>query len=299
MKICISGGAGFIGSYVANALYQSDDVFVIDNLITGKKENLEPGVKFIKADIISQAAFEAVKNNHPQVIFHFAALSGVRSSVKNYILDIQKNLLDSVNFLDYCLQCGAKKIIFASSGGTVYGNAKIIPTPEEYHLDPISPYGASKAACEFYLKILCQKFGADLLILRYANVYGPKQRPDTDAGVISIFANLMKKGEDVYIYGNGEQTRDYIHISDALNFTLEAFRKNLTGVFNVGTGVETSVNKIFNLLKDILNYKKAPIYKKPIYGEVLRSALNIQKIVKSLDIYPKMKIEEGIKTLFY
>jgi UDP-glucose 4-epimerase len=197
------------------------------------------------------------------------------------------------------LQRGAKKIIFASSGGTVYGNAKIIPTPEDYPLDPISPYGASKAACEFYLKILCQKFGADLLILRYANVYGPKQRPDTDAGVISIFANLMKKGEDVYIYGNGEQTRDYIHISDALNFTLEVFRKNLTGVFNVGTGVETSVNKIFNLLKDILNYKKAPIYKKPIYGEVLRSALNIQKIVKSLDIYPKMKIEEGIKTLFY
>ncbi len=295
MKICLTGGAGFIGSYIANALVSKQDVFVIDNLSTGKKENLNQEVKLFQCDIISEYSFNLIKKEHPEVLFHFAYLNGVRQSIKNYVVDIYKNLLDSVKFIDYCLHCGVKKIIFASSGGTVYGDAKIIPTPEEHPLKPISPYGVSKAALEFYLEILCKKFDADLLILRYANVFGPGQRFDTDAGVISIFTHLMKKDENVFIYGDGNQTRDYIYISDAVNLTIKLFEEDLTGVFNIGTGVETSVNEIFNILKEILNYKKPPIYKKPIQGEVNRCALDITKIKNTLKIIPAIKLKKGIE----
>lgn len=295
MKICITGGAGFIGSHLTQALAKKNEVFVIDNLLTGKKENLNNEIKLIESDIISEKSFETIKKERPEVIFHFAAQSGVRVSINRCIFDIQKNLLDALKFLDFCLKMGVRKIVFASSGGTVYGNAKVIPTPEDYPLNPISPYGASKTALEFYLNILCHNFGADLLILRYGNVYGPRQRPDTDAGVISIFAELMKKGENVYIYGDGTQTRDYIHISDAIAFTIKAFEENLKGVFNIATGRETSVNEIFNILKKLLNYQKPPLYRKFLEGEVLRCALNIDKITSTLKIYPKIEIKEGIK----
>lgn len=295
MKILISGGAGFIGSYIANELAGRQDVFVIDDLSTGKKESLDKDIKLIEGNIISEKSFQAVKGERPEILFHFAYQSGVRQSLKNYIADIHKNLLDSVKFIDHCLRCGVKKIIFASSGGTVYGDANVIPTPESYPLKPISPYGISKAALEFYIEILCKKFGADFLILRYSNVYGPRQRPDTDAGVTSIFADLMKKNENVYIYGNGKQTRDYIYISDALNFTIKLFEENLSGVFNIATGVEISVNEIFNILREILNYKKPPIYKKPIQGEINRCALDISKIKNMLKTTPSVIVKEGIK----
>lgn len=296
MKICVTGGAGFIGSYIVNELAQRYDVFVIDDLSTGKRENLNQNIKLIEADIFSNESFKAIKSEKPEVLFHFASSAGVRRSIDNYIFDIQKNLFNAVKFIDFCLRNKVKKVIFASSGGTVYGDAKVIPTPEDYPLRPISSYGASKAAVEFYLEILCKKFGAELLILRYANVYGLRQRPDTDAGVISIFADLMKKNKNVFIYGDGSQTRDYIYISDVINLTLAAFDKNLNGVFNVGTGVETSLNQIFEILKNILNYKKPPIYKKFIQGEIFRCSLNINKISKALGIYPSTKIEQGIKS---
>lgn len=296
MRLCVTGGAGFIGSYIANELAKKQDVFVIDNLITGNKENVDREIKLVAADIISEKSFEAIKKERPEVLFHFAYQSGVRQSIKNCITDVQKNLLDSVKFIDYCLRNRVKKIIFASSGGTVYGDAKIIPTPEDYPLKPISPYGASKVALEFYIEILCKKYDADFLILRYSNVYGPRQRPDTDAGVISIFTDLMKRNEDVYIYGSGKQTRDYIHISDALNFTVKLFEENLSGVYNVGTGIETSVNEIFNLLKEILNYKKPPIYKRIITGEILRCALDISKITKTLNIFPAVNVKDGVRS---
>lgn len=296
MNCLVTGGAGFIGSHLVDKLIEKKNrVVVVDNLSTGRIENLNKKVRFYKVDINSSQISKIFKKELPEVVFHYAAHIEARESVKNPIFDASVNVIGSLNILENCRKFKIKKIVFASSGGEIYGEAKKIPTPETYFPSPISPYGVGKLAVEKYLESYFKLFRIPYLCLRYGNVYGSRQNPDGEAGVIAIFINKMLKNKPVLIHGDGKQTKDYIFIEDAIEATSLALKKNLTGVINIGTGKETSVLEIFYKLKKLIPSKtKKKHVPFPLCG-FKRGCLSIKKAKKILDWQPKYSLEEGLK----
>ena len=294
--ILITGGAGFIGSHLADKLIkQGYKVVVIDNLSTGRKENLNSEAKFYKIDIQSLKVAQIFQKEKPDIIFHLAAQIDVRKSVKNPTKDAKINILGTLNLLENCKKFGIKKFIFASTGGAIYGEANIIPTPETYSELPLSPYGIAKLTIEKYLNYYHRVFDLPFVALRYGNVYGPRQNSKGEAGVIAIFCDKMLKKKQLIINGNGRQTRDYVFIDDVVKANILALKKNKNGIFNIGTAKETDVNTIFRELKKLTGLKCKKVHSLQKSGEQKQSCFDFSKAKKELNWQPKYGLDEGLK----
>ena len=295
-KYLVTGGAGFIGSHLVDKLIeQGNDVVVIDNLSTGKKENLNFKADFYNVDIQSPEISEIFKKVRPEVVFHYAAQIDVRKSVENPVESAKTNILGSLNILENCRKFGVKKVIFASTGGAIYGDAEIVPTPESYLAQPVSPYGIEKLTVEHYLNFYKREYGLDYLILRFANVYGPRQNSKGEAGVVAIFCDKILAGEQVIINGDGKQTRDFVFVGDIIRANILGIEKNKSGIFNIGTGIETDINAIFGKLKKAfgLEIKENHIDKKS--GEQKRSCLDFSKSKTEFGWQPQYSLEKGLE----
>ena len=296
MKVLVTGGAGFIGSHVVDRLIQEGhDVVVVDNLSTGKKKNIHRDAHFYKADIVNSRIEKIFKKEKPDLISHHAAQMDVRRSVADPIFDAQVNVLGLLNVLENAVRYGTKKVIFASSGGAVYGEQQAFPAPETHPLHPVSPYGISKLAGEHYLYYYQQVAGLNYVALRYANVYGPRQDPFGEAGVVAIFSQKTLMNDQPIINGNGKQTRDYIFVEDVVEAHMAVIENTIKGIFNVGTGKETSVNQLFRHLVDISGAKVKEVYGPEKRGEQIRSVLDYTKLKKATDWEPKVELYDGLK----
>jgi len=302
MKVLIIGGAGFIGSNIADLLIENGHkVVIVDNLSSGKKENVNKKAAFYKADICDKKKLAAVfAKEKPQAVIHNAAQIDVRKSVSDPFYDAQINILGSLNVLSECVKNKVRKIIFASSGGTIYGECGSKAPDEKSFPNPISPYGIAKHSVENYIKFFSLIYGLKYSILRYANIYGIRQDPYGEAGVVAIFAGRMLKGDEVFVFGDGKQTRDYVYVADAANANLKALTKGDNEIINIGTSKTTSVNELVKIMSKVANYKKAAIHKPKRDGEIFKSFLNMKKAQKVLGWKPKVSIKDGIaKTVAY
>ena len=243
MKVLVTGGAGFIGSHVVDrCLAAGHEVAVVDNLSTGRREAVPPAARLSVIDIRSPDLIEVFRAERPEVVIHHAAQVEVRRSVENPLLDADVNILGSVNLLECSRRFGVTRVIYASSGGAVYGDTAVLPTPEDHPVRPASPYGVSKLTVEHYLECWAGLYGIRGVALRYANVYGPRQSPLGEAGVVAIFSHRLLRAQAVVINGDGLQTRDYVYVEDVAEANLIALEHpDATGAVNIGTGVETSV----------------------------------------------------------
>lgn len=300
MKILITGGAGFIGSNVADGLLEKNhQVVIIDDLSNGKEENIPKEAKFYKIDIRDKELQKVFKEEKPDIVIHNAAQLSVRVSVEDPMMDADINIMGGLNIISNCHIHKVKKIIFASSGGTVYGEQEYFPAKEDHPTRPISPYGVAKLATEKYLYCFNNNYGLDYVSLRYGNIYGPRQDPYGEAGVIAIFSKKILEGKNPTINGDGLQTRDYVYVSDAVDINLRAIEGDFTGVVNVGTGKETDVVKLFNILKEASGKKDIKeVHGPPKEGEQRRSQLSFTLAEKKLEWKPKVSIEEGLKLTY-
>jgi len=297
MKILVTGGAGFIGSHLSDRLIkEGHNVIVVDNLSTGKKENINKKAKFYKIDICSPKISLIFKKEKPETVFHLAAQINVRKSVEDPIKSAKTNILGSLNILENCKKYKIKKIIFTSTGGAIYGEANKIPTPESYPANPISPYGIEKLTIEKYLNYYYQIFKIPYIALRLSNVYGPRQNSKGEAGVVGIFIDkMLSKGQPI-INGSGKQTRDFIYVEDVVSACLKAMEyKGKKEIFNIGTGIETSINELYKIISKLLKTKIKPKYAPEKPGDLKRSCLNISLAKKELKWEPKFDLEKGLK----
>ncbi len=296
MKILLTGGAGFIGSHVCDAyIEQGHQVVVLDDLSSGFEKNINLRANFIKADIKDSSLHDLFIKEKFDVVNHHAAQMDVRRSVNDPLFDADTNILGTLNLLQNCINTGVKKFIFASTGGAVYGEQLIFPADESHPTKPLSPYGISKLAVEKYLYFYNAQYNLNYTILRYANVYGPRQNPFGEAGVVAIFTSKLLTGSQPIINGSGEQTRDYVYVSDVVNANLLALNDNSSDIYNVGIGVETNVIKIFNFLNDITGAGKQQKHGPAAPGEQLRSVISSEKMIQKFGWKPSITLEEGLK----
>jgi len=296
MKVLVTGGAGFIGSHLVDRLIrEGHTVTIVDNLSTGKRENLNPKAKFVKVDIREEALAELFRSESPEYVFHFAAQIDVRKAVENPIFDAQVNVLGTLNLLENSFRHRVKKFIFASTGGALYGETEKLPSQEDDPLSPLSPYGVAKLACEQYICSYGFSHSLRYTIFRYGNVYGPRQDPLGEAGVVAIFTRLMLEEKNPIVYGYGKMWRDYVYVGDVVEATLLALEKGDNEIYNIGTGIGTSVQDLYTMMKAIIEFKGKPIYKEARKGEIKRSTLDCQKAKKELNWSPKVSLEEGLK----
>lgn len=301
MRILVTGGAGFIGSHLVDKLIvQNHQVIVVDNLSTGKKEFVNPKTKFYRLDIISPKVKEVFKKEKPSFVFHLAAQKSVLYSLKHPLADVKINVLGSVNVIESCLKYKVKKFIFTSTGGAIYGEAEQIPCSERTKEKPNSPYGLSKLTVDNYLSAYYFKVKKlNYVSLRLSNVYGPRQDPLGEAGVIGIFVNNLLKNKQCYINGSGQQTRDFIYVDDVVSACLKSINKG-QGIYNIGTVKETSVNELYQIIIGLLNIKTKAKHRSAISGEVKRNVLDCQKAKRELHWSAKFNLEQGInKTIDY
>lgn len=298
MKILVTGGAGFIASHIVDAyIADGHDVVIIDDLSTGKEKFINPKAKFYKADIRNKDKIEEIfKKEKPEVLNHHAAQISVRESVADPANDAQINILGLLNLLEAGRKYGLKKVIFASSGGAVYGESGKYPTPENYlPLNPISPYGVSKLTSEYFLNYYHDTYGIDYLALRYGNVYGPRQNPHGEAGVVAIFTLKLLNGETPIINGDGLQTRDYVYVGDVVSANGKALISSEIGAFNIGTGKETNVVEIYDNLKNVIGTDIPAKHGPGKPGEQKRSCLDTTMAKKVLGWKTKVDLKEGLK----
>lgn len=297
MKILVTGGAGFIGSNIVDAYIEAGhEIAIVDNLTTGKHENLNSRATFFELDIRDKKLFEVIADFKPEVINHHAAQIDVRKSVSDPVYNAEVNELGTLNLLQSAVKVKVKKIIFSSTGGALYGEVSQKSGADENHpQEPISPYAITKRSVEMYLYAYWKLYGLNFTVLRYGNVYGPRQDPLGEAGVIAIFCGKMIKGEAPTIYGDGKQLRDYVYAGDVAEINLIALERGENQIYNVGTGKGTSVNELFAVLKDIMRFKGDAAYAPARAGELFRSVLNGRKIKKELGWRPKTGIKKGLK----
>ena len=302
MRTLVTGGAGFIGSNLVDALLgRGDDVAVVDDLSTGRRSNLdgalERGAALHHADVREAAAVrEIVASERPAVIFHLAAHIDVRRSVSDPASDAQVNVEGTINLLEAAREAGVQRLVFASTGGAIYGESPVVPTPETEPPSPLSPYGQSKYAAEGYCRLAALLHGLSTISLRYANVYGPRQDPLGEGGVIAIFCGRLREGGRPKIFGDGTQTRDYIYVKDVVDATLAAGGSAATGSYNVGTGRETSVLELVEGLRLLAeSHRFSPEHEPPRLGEVHRSCLDPQLAGTTLGWSPSTSLEEGLR----
>ncbi|MBC7328154.1 SDR family oxidoreductase [bacterium] len=297
MKILVTGGAGFIGSHIVDAYIElGHSVIVVDDLSTGFLENLNPKAIFYKIDIRDFAGLEKVfKKEKIDVVNHHAAQIDVRKSLQDFIFDADINIMGSLNLLKLSLDYRIKKFIFASTGGAIYGEPQYIPADEKHPANPLSAYGAAKLAFEKYLQVIHINFALPFIALRYANVYGPRQNPLGEAGVVAIFTDKMVKGQRPTIFGDGEQTRDFVYIKDVVSANIKALESDKIGIYNIGTGIRTSVNEVFRKIRELLGENIEPIYAEERKGEVKHIALDATLAERELGWRPHYDFDAGLR----
>ena len=302
MRILVTGGAGFIGSNTVDALVESGagQISVLDNLSSGKRHQVNGKVRFHQADLRDASAVnDVIAREQPEVIYHFAAQMDVRRSVADPAFDAQVNLVGFLNLMEAGRQNGLKRVVFASTGGAIYGEQEEFPCDEDHPCRPLSPYGIAKLATEKYLFFYQQQYGIDYLALRYANVYGPRQDPHGEAGVVAIFCGRILNGSRCTIFGEGKQTRDYTYVGDIVRANLRALTSAVSGTsLNVGTGRETSVNSLYTSLAEVAGEARPPEYASARPGEQMRSVISPERAAARLEWKPEVELADGLERTF-
>lgn len=296
MKILVTGGAGFIASHISDAfIAEGNEVFILDNLATGFEKNINPKAKFINSDICDKNLIKLFEKEKFDLVNHHAAQMDVRRSVADPEFDANTNILGTINLLQCAIKTGVKKFMFASTGGAVYGEQRYFPADEEHITFPLSPYGISKLAVEKYIYFYSVQYKLNYTILRYANIYGPRQNPFGEAGVVAIFASKLLKGQQPIINGEGNQTRDYVFVKDVVKANLIASKDKENNIYNIGTGKETDVNEIFRLLNKIIGKGQLEKHGPAAPGEQMRSVITSDKFFKKFNWRPSTTIAEGLE----
>lgn len=294
MIILVTGGAGFIGSHIVDRLLQlHHHVFVVDNLSTGRKENINHKATFFQLDICAPELEAVFRERAIDIVIHQAAQPSVTVSLSQPVHDAAINILGTLYLLEMCRKYNVRKIICAQSAAEI-GNPQYLPVDEEHSVQPVSPYGLSKHSMGQYLKLYSNLYGLKYTSLRYANVYGPRQNTKGESGVIAHFAGKLVHNEPFTIFGDGTTTRDFVYVQDVVEANILALTKGDNQLFNVGTGVETSVNDIFQKMTAIIGKNIIPQYIPPRAGDIKRSVFNIEKIKKELGWMPRVSLEEGL-----
>lgn len=295
LKVLVTGGGGFIGSHVVDRLlYMGFQVVVVDNFSSGSKSNLPSDIDLYHTDIASDELEEVFRNESPDIVCHYAAQISVQRSMHDPLLDSDTNIRGSLNLLQNCAKYGVKKVIYTSSGGAIYGNPLELPCGENHPIHPLSHYGVSKYAVENYLYVYGQSHGLDYTVLRLSNVYGPRQDPFGEAGVVAIFSQAMLDSKPVVINGSGEQERDFLYVQDVVDASIASINGGSGESFNIGTGVGSSVNEIYSLLKNLSKYRYEASHGPHKPGEVFKIYLDISKARQELGWEPKFSLEDGL-----
>ncbi|MFT5143077.1 MAG: UDP-glucose 4-epimerase [Rhodothermales bacterium] len=298
-RVLVTGGAGFIGSHISDALVARGwEVHILDDLSSGKRENVPDGAVLHVLDIRSDEIHALFAEHRFEIMVHHAAQMDVRKSVADPRFDSEINIGGLINLMEAGRQNGLEKVVFASTGGAIYGEPEYVPQDEEHTLKPLSPYGIAKLSSEKYLYFYLQQYGVQYVALRYANVYGPRQNPHGEAGVVAIFAERMLAGEPTRINGDGLQTRDYVFVRDVVAANLAALDYDGSGIFNVGTSVETDVNMLWRTLRDLVDPALPEIHGPGMPGEQMRSVLAYGKTQANLGWNPTVSLEEGLAATF-
>jgi UDP-glucose 4-epimerase len=296
MKVLVTGGAGFIGSHVTDRLIDAGvDAVVLDNLTSGKRESVHPRARLYEAELCGDGIRPLLEQERFDCIVHHAAQMNVRRSVDDPVFDARVNILGSLNLLQAALATGVKKFVFASTGGAIYGEQLTFPADETHQTCPMSPYGVAKLAVEKYLAFYEAVHGLPHTILRYANVYGPRQDPHGEAGVVAIFSQRLLARDPALINGDGEQTRDFTYVEDVVRANVLAVTTDLRGIYNVGTGIETSVNALYACVAKHANSTQAPRHGPAKAGEQRRSVLDCRKLQAATNWTPTVSLDEGLR----
>jgi len=300
MKILVTGGAGFIASHISDAyIEKGHKVIIVDNLSTGSKENLNPKAKFYCMDIRDKKLADVFDNEKPDIVNHHAAQISVPISAKDPIFDAEVNILGAINVLQNSVKYGVKKVIFSSTGGAIYGDAKEYPTTENYVPKPVSPYAIAKFSVEKYLHYYNHQFGLKYLVLRYANVYGPRQIPHGEAGVVSIFIEniLQNKISNLYAYPENPDgmIRDYVFVGDVVKSNLIGLEKGDNELVNIGTNKETSTGELYHQIAELMNSDIQPKKLGARPGDIHKSCLDISRARNILNWHPQTSLKDGIK----
>lgn len=296
MKVLVTGGAGFIGSHVVEAyLAAGYDVVVVDNLRSGREENVDPRARFYRLDVTSPELATVFDHERPDIVNHHAAQTSVTFSVRDATEDARINILGMIRVADLAVSSQVQKLLFASTGGALYGEPRRLPAQETDPIEPLSPYGASKYACEIYLGLYGRLRGLRCTILRYANVYGPRQDPHGEAGVVAIFAQAMIAGGRPTIFGDGSQTRDFVFVSDVARANLLASASSAEGTTHVSTEIETSVNDLYRILREKTGCAEEPHYAPARPGDVQRITLDAARARELWRWRPEVSLEEGLR----
>jgi UDP-glucose 4-epimerase len=296
VRIVVTGGAGFIASHVVDACVErGDEVHIVDDFSTGQRTNLNPKAELHQADIANPNATRLIESIQPDVLSHHAAQMDVRHSVADPGFDARVNIVGFINLLEACKNSGVKKVIFASSGGAVYGEQDVFPAAEDHVTRPASPYGVSKRAGELYLDYYRQAFGLPYIALRYANVYGPRQSAKGEAGVVAIFLSSLLGGKRPVINGDGRQTRDYVYVGDVVRANVAALDAAFVGAVNIGTGVETDVVTIFEHLRQAAGREIEAVHGPAKSGEQRRSCLDARRALQVLGWQPQVGLADGLR----
>jgi UDP-glucose 4-epimerase len=295
MKVIVTGGAGFIGSHVCDRLVEGGhEVHALDDLSSGLKDNLDARVHLHVLDIRSREAAELVLDERPQALFHLAAQMDVRRSVADPAFDADVNLRGLLNLLEACVKAGTRRVLFSSTGGAIYGEQDAFPASESHPQRPCSPYGVSKAAGELYLNYYRLQHGLSWAALRYANVYGPRQNPHGEAGVVAIFCDRLLDEKPCTIYGDGAQTRDFVYVEDVARANLAALESDFVGALNIGTRCETDVNALYAQLAKVAEVARPAVHAEAKPGEQRRSCIDPQRALDVLGWSPRIALADGL-----
>ena len=296
MRILVTGGAGFIGSHLVDRLVaDGHQVAVVDDLSTGMRSNVCPAATLHATDICGPGLSAAFDQAKPEAVFHLAAQTSVIRSIQDPRGDAEVNILGTLEVVKQCMMRGVRQFVFSSTGGALYGDPAVLPSAETLPPRPVSPYGASKLAAEAYVSAMCPPAGIRYTALRYGNVYGPRQNPSGEAGVIAIFANAMLRGVQPVIYGDGRQERDYVYVGDVVDANVRALESRGDRVVNIGTGAGTSVKQVFRAVAAATGYSGQPAYSEGRPGEVQRIHLDASLASAALGWRARVAFPEGIR----
>ncbi len=295
MKVLVTGGAGFIGSHIVDSyLATGYEVVVVDDLSSGNRDNLNASAKFYKMDIRSPELMEVFERERPDFVNHLAAQVNVRLSTVKPLIDADVNVKGTLNVLECARTYSTSHLIYSSTGGAVYGDPNYLPCDEEHAIQPLSQYGVSKYAAELYILAYFRLFGINYTVLRYSNVYGPRQDPRGEAGVVAKFIGSMLKGNQPTIYGDGNQQRDFLYVGDCARANMLAQSAKICGIFNISTGTGTKIEELFVRIRGITHYQGDPKYVAAKQGEVLNSSLDASKAARELGWQPEISLEQGL-----